>query len=186
MGLAATILAMLLVAHESPAPPVDMTPDAAERAATKWSRFRTTAARPGQLKVLRLSEAELNGWLSSNVTMPLEPKTVRAAAKEAHPESTVRELRVQLFEDHILAHVGFDFHGKEMSFEFEGTLKAQDGYIRLEATAGRLGALPLPALALESAATFVFDAQNLHDKLRLPKDVVDVRVERRELVITSR
>jgi hypothetical protein len=180
------MLAMLLASHESPAPPVDMTPDAAERAATKLNRFRAAASRPGQAKVLRMTEAELNGWLSSNVTMPRESKGIRVPAKAGHSESMLRDLRVQLFEDRMLAHASFDLHGKEMSLELEGRLKAENGYMRLEADAGRLGVLPLPPPALESAAALVFEAESYREKFRLPPDVVDVRVERRELVITSR
>jgi hypothetical protein len=172
---------MLLALTLAPPPVVDVTPDAEMRAQAKINRFRATA-KSGQLRTLRMTEAELNGWIQSRLP---QRKTAWTRKGSETPES-LQDLRVQLLERTMRAYAAFEVHGKEMSLELEGRPSARDGRLRLELSTGKLGALPLPAPACESAAGRVFDALQGSEKILPVQGIVDVRVERFELVITTR
>jgi hypothetical protein len=172
---------MLLALHQAPPLVVDTTPDAGERAQAKLSRFRASA-KAGQLRTLRMNEAELNGWIHSK----LPQRGAESGREGSEASESLQDLRVQLLEKTVRAYAAFEFHGKEMSLELEGRPRVRDGRIRLEPSAGKLGALPLPAPACESAATRIFEALQSGEKLLPTQGIVDVRIERFELVITTR
>ncbi len=192
-ALGAGVLVLLLIFRPSPPPEVQTEPGAARRAEMKVREFQA-AARSGRPATLRLDEAELNSWVQSNLAFrtdhPAAEGIVQAASgKEPTVEevqSNVRDVRLQLQEDLIKAYVLFDFHGKELSLTLEGHLRAEDGYLRLTPTAGRLGSLPLTAATLESAAARLFDSPENREKFRLPAGIEDVRVERGRLSVVSR
>src|SRR6202008_640642 len=59
-------------------------------------------------------------------------------------QSSVKDVKIDMERDLVKAYVIFDFHGKDLSLELEGRLGTQDGYIKFEPVAGKLGSLPLP------------------------------------------
>ncbi len=184
LGLA--LLAMLLVLHQSPAPQVDTTVEAGSRAQAKIVQFQNASGGTGRIRTLRMNEAELNSWLSSQMALDAEAPGRETPDQDPDRPSNIRDLRVKLLDDGVRAYIGFDFHGKELSLELEGRVEAHNGYLRLEPSAGKLGALPLPASALESAAARIFDSQQNRQKFRIPDEIRDIRVEGRELIIEAR
>ncbi len=188
VSVAAALLAMLLALHQSPAPQIQTSPVAGNRVQAKIARFENAADGSGQLRILRMNEAELNSWLITRAAAEAEATVRERMEQDQDPDkpSNIRDVRVKLLENRILAYIAFDFHGKEMSLELEGRLLAQDGYLRLEPIAGRLGALPLPAAALERTSGRIFYSKENREKFRLPEDIRDIRVEGRELVIVAR
>jgi len=61
-----------------------------------------------------------------------------------------------------------------------------NGYLHFEPTSGNLGSLPLPQSTLESAVTRLSDAPENHEKLRVPLEIRDIRIENGELVVGYR
>ena len=57
-------------------------------------------------------------------------------------QSSVKDVKVDMDGDLVKAYVIFDFHGKDMSLELDGHLATQDGYIKFDPVAGKLGSLP--------------------------------------------
>jgi hypothetical protein len=78
----------------------------------------------------------------------------------------------------------FDFHGKNMTFELEGTLHTVDGFAQFEPLSGRLGALPIPKSALQSSMQRMMDSPQARQALRLPANVSDLHVEDGQIVAT--
>jgi hypothetical protein len=114
-----------------------------------------------------------------------------AAAREADPtveevQSSVRDVTIALADDRVQAYVIFGFHGKDLSLVLEGHLHVVNGYLRFEPTSGKLGSLPLPQSALESAVAGLFDAPENRERMRLPLEIRDVRIENGELVVEYR
>jgi hypothetical protein len=98
----------------------------------------------------------------------------------------VKDVKIDLLDDSLRAYVLFDFHGKELSLEIDGRLLAENGFLRLIPTGGMLGSLPLPLSTLESATRRLFDSAENREKFRLPDYISDVRIQRGEMVFTSR
>jgi hypothetical protein len=114
-----------------------------------------------------------------------------AATPEADPtieevKSSVRDVKIALADDRVQAYVLFDFHGKDLSLILEGHLHVVNGYLRFEPTSGKLGSLPLPQSTLESAVTRLFDAPENRERMRVPLEIRDVRIENGELVVEYR
>ena len=114
-----------------------------------------------------------------------------AAAPEADPtveevQSSVRDVKIALADDRVQAYVIFGFHGKDLSLVLEGHLHVVNGYLRFEPTSGKLGSLPLPQSALDSAVAGLFDAPENRERMRLPLEIRDVRIENGELVVEYR
>jgi hypothetical protein len=200
------IAAILLVFKKARPPVVSTAPDAAATLQTKLEEEQraTDAKQPHELK---LNEAELNSMLSSNLQLaPAAPSPVPSSPSSAAPshpapgftiaperkkdptieevQSSVRDVKISLQENSLLAYVVFLFHGQELSLQLEGQLGVNDGYMRFTPSAGKLGSLPLPHLALDNAVRKLFDSPENKEKFQVPPEISDIRVEGGELVVS--
>lgn len=196
---AAVLIAMLMIMHAAPPPPVVTSSKAAARAEQKLQDVEQ-AVSAGQPATLRLDETELNSFLASHLDISTNPAATTAPAPapsaptSATPpagippadleqaRSSVRDVKVQLIEDRVRAYVVFDFHGKDMTLQLEGRLGASDGYLRFEPVSGQLGALPIPQSTLDAAVRRMMDSPENREKLRLPAEISDLRIENGEII----
>lgn len=181
--------------------------DAARLAEEKIRQFQS-AVKHGANYRLELDEPELNGWMGTNLALkePGNSRSVAAQTPESmvslakavtgertldgdslqQVQSSIRDVKVALQDDHIHLFAIFDFHGKDLSLELEGRLTARDGYLRLEPTSGKLGSLPLLSGTLRTVAARLFDSPENKEKFKLPSFIRDVAVENSTLIVTSR
>jgi hypothetical protein len=99
-------------------------------------------------------------------------------------QSSVKDVKVDMDGDLVKAYVVFDFHGKDLSLELDGHLGAQDGYVKFEPVAGKLGSLPLPQSTLDSAVAKMMSSPENREKLKLPEDVSDVQIVNSNAVVS--
>jgi hypothetical protein len=190
------LVTLVLAIHKAAPPLVETSPQAAARAEEKLEQVEKSVA-SGQPATLRLDETELNSYLASHLA--LEGKTnpppaggAPGAAGGAPPtaqeveqmRSNVRDVKVQLIDDRVKAYVVFDVHGKDMTLQLEGKLGAQNGYLRFEPVSGEFGALPIPQSALESAVQRLMDSPENREKLKLPAEISDLRIQNGEIVVS--
>ncbi len=198
--LVVALLVIYLILKPGAPPEIDDDPKAGRQVAAKMQRLQLSA-QTGRSYTLQLNEAELNSWLQSNLAIgpqPGETDRVRRAAadkvtggaisKIAPPkpreeptlrevQSSVKDVKIGLAGDRVQAYLLFDLYGKEMSLMLEGRLSAENGYLRLEPTAGRLGSFPIPSVSLDNAASRLFDSPENREKFRLPPEIRDIYVE---------
>jgi hypothetical protein len=187
----ATLVTLILLLHKNPPPQVVSTPQAAESAEQKVSQVEQSVSQ-GQPAILRLDETELNSYLANHLDLAPQmatpaPSGGAGALTDTDVEqvrSSVRDVKVQMEGDRVHAYLLFDMHGKEMSLDLVGRLGAADGYIKFEPVSGHIGSLPIPQSALETAVRQLMESPVNREKLRLPSDVSDLRIENGELVTT--
>jgi hypothetical protein len=172
---------------------VETSPQAAARAEQKFEDVEKAVAN-GQPATLRMDETELNSYLASHLALAGNgaPNAASAggAPKGAAPtpqeveqmRSNVRDVKVQLIDDRVKAYVVFDVHGKDMTLQLEGRLGAQNGYLHFEPLSGRIGSLPIPQSTLESAVQRLMDSPENREKLKLPSEITDLRIQNGEIV----
>ena len=194
------LITLILLFHKAPPPLVETSPQAAARVEEKFEQVEKAVA-SGQAATLRLDETELNSYLASH--LDLEGNTTPNAAPAGRTQSTpngttpapheveqmrsnVRDVKVQLIEDRVKAYVVFDVHGKDMTLQLEGRLGTQNGYLRFEPISGQIGSLPIPQSTLERAVRRLMDSPENRDKLKLPADIADLRIENGEVVASYR
>ncbi len=190
------IVALVLALHKAPPPLVETSPQAAARAEEKFEQVEKAVA-SGQPATLRMDETELNSYLASHlalegdgVTKPAPGGAAQGAPNGASPtpqeveqmRSNVRDVKVQLIDDRVKAYVVFDVHGKYMTLQLEGRLGAQNGYLHFEALSGQLGSLPIPQSTLVSAVQRLMDSPENREKLKLPPEISDLRIQNGEVV----
>jgi hypothetical protein len=196
---AAALITIVLALHKTPPPPVETSPQAAVRAEQKFADVERSVA-AGQSATLRMDETELNSYLSSH--LELSDRTPKAApaggqqggANDAGPtaqdveqmRSNVRDVKVQLIEDRVKAYVVFNVHGKDMTLQLEGRLSAQNGYLNFEPVSGQIGSLPIPQSSLESAVQRLMNSPENREKLKLPPEITDLRIQNGEVVAVYR
>ena len=112
---------------------------------------------------------------------PAAPSEADSTIEEV--QSSVRDVKITLAENRVQAYVLFDFHGKDLSLILEGRLHIANGYLRFEPTAGKLGSLPLPQSTLESGVARLFDAPENREKMRVPPEIRDIRIQNGELLV---
>jgi hypothetical protein len=202
--LAGLIFALFLIFRNTSPPLVDMAPNASDKADEKMREFMSSADKGSAAKIT-MNEAELNGWIETHIdlqgTGASRPQTlgsaISLAKKAAAPQnlsdseveqlrSSIRDVKVELEDDSVHIYALFDLHGLDLSMELEGKLLVDDGYLRMEPTAGRLGSLPLPSPALNTIAGRIFDSPQNKEKFKLPSYIQDVRVENSSLTVTSK
>ena len=187
---------LVLALHKAPPPLVETSPQAAARAEEKFQDVERAVAN-GQSATLRMDETELNSYLASHLALPEKdaPNPVSGSGAQGAPggagptpqeveqmRSNVRDFKVQLMGDRVKAYVVFDVHGKDMTLQLEGRLGAQNGYLRFEPLSGQFGSLPIPQSALESAVQRLMDSPENREKLKLPAEISDLRIQNSEVV----
>jgi hypothetical protein len=195
-----SFITLVLMFHKAPPPLVETSPQAAARAEGKLEEAERAVAN-GQPATLRLDETELNSYLASHLTLKGNgaPHPVPAGGAQSNPNDTpptpqeveqmrsnVRDVRVQLIDDRVKAYVVFDVHGKDMTLQLEGRLSTQNGYLRFEPLGGQFGSLPIPQSALESAVRRLMDSPENREKLKLPSEISDLRIQNGEVVASYR
>ena len=100
--------------------------------------------------------------------------------------SNVRDFKIQLVDDRVKAYVLFHVHGKDMTLQLEGRLGAQNGYLNFELMSGQIGSLPIPQSTLESAVRRIMESPENREKLKLPPQIADLRIENGEVVASYR
>jgi hypothetical protein len=73
-------------------------------------------------------------------------------------------------------------HGKDMTLQLEGRLSAQNGYLNFEPVSGQIGSLPIPQSSLESAVQRLMNSPENREKLKLPPEITDLRIQNGEVV----
>ena len=201
-------ITLVMMLHRVEPPAIETSPEAAARVEGKFAEVeRTTLS--GHEATLRLDETELNSFLGMylNVgphTANSVPKVSRVtvatglpnttgtftAAPDAggaeHPQSNVRDIKIQLIEDRARAFVVFNMLGKNLTLQIEGKLGTTGGYVHFEPLSGQLGTLAIPQSALEAAVKQLLESPENREKLRLPVNIADVRIENGEFVATYR
>jgi len=207
ISLAVLLLAIVLILRTSEPPTIVIPPNAVHLAEDKIQQFES-AARRGAENRLELDQPELNGWLIANlalkkdggsgpVTSQTQGSLIELAKTAAggrtiddvslqQAQSSLRDIKVELRDDLLHLYAIFDLHGMDMSMELEGRLTAQDGYLRLEPTGGKLGSLPLMSGTLQAVADRLFTSPENKEKFKLPPYIQDVRIEGGNLIVISR
>jgi hypothetical protein len=180
------LIAILMIFHASPPPPVVTSPQAAASADQKIQAVEQ-AVNSGQPATLRMDESELNSYLASHLDISPtgSPNTSPGGASPADVEqvrSAVKDVKVQLIDDHVRAYVVFGFHGKDMTLQLEGKLGAEDGYLRFEPVSGQIGSMPIPQSSLETAVRHMMESPENREKLRLPAEMSSLKIENGEVV----
>jgi hypothetical protein len=197
---ACALIVLILLLHKSSPPAVSTTPEAAARVEQKFQDIQQSVAQ-GQPATLRMDETELNSYLASRLVLPgaKAPNGATGAAPSDSPggtpnaeqpamddveqmRSNVKDVKVQLIDDRVRAYVVFDVHGKEMTLELEGKLGADNGFLRFEPVSGQIGALPIPQATLEAAVRRMMESPENREKLKLPSDISNLRIENGEVV----
>jgi hypothetical protein len=119
---------------------------------------------------------------SSGLDMPVPAGT--SAEQIEQVRSQVKDVKVELVDDHVRAYVVFDMHGKDVTLQLEGKLGAQDGYLNFEPVSGQIGSLPLPPSALQSAMRHILENPENREKFKLPADMSDLKIVNGEVVAT--
>jgi hypothetical protein len=180
---AGAVITLVLILHKVSPPLVETSPQAAARAEEKFEAVERAIA-SGQAATLRLDESELNSYLSTHLDLAGNgtPNPVPAGGAKSVPNtstpspqeveqmrSNVRDVKVQLIEDRVKAYVVFDVHGKDMTLKFEPV-------------SGQIGSLPIPQSTLESAVRRLMDSSENREKLKLPSNISDLRIQNGEVV----
>jgi hypothetical protein len=186
----AAFITLILLLHKAPPPQVEASPQAAARAEEKFQQVEQAVSH-GQPATLRLDESELNSYLAAHLELSPSANASASNGSDApsardveQVRSSVRDVKVQMADDRVKAYVVFDVHGKDMTLELEGRLGTTNGYLRFEPLSGQLGALPIPQSTLENAVQRLMDSPENREKLRLPPDIADLRIQNGELVAT--
>jgi hypothetical protein len=187
------LITLLMALHKTPPPSIETSPQAASRAEQKIAEAQQAMSN-GDSATWRMDETELNSYLASHL-VPVEGSSGDPATDLPVPSgtsaeqielvrSTVRDVKVELMEDRVRAYLLFDLHGKDLSLQLEGRLGTANGYLRFQPLAGQLGSLPIPQSALQSAVQRLMDSPENREKLKLPPEISDLRIENGEVVAT--
>lgn len=179
------LLSLYLMFRPAPPPTVAVDPEGAQKVGGKLQAAQEAAAL-GQPVAIPVTEAELNAWLRSNLALSGSAGQPGSGGQPTQEEvqSSMKDIKLHLAGDQIHAYTLFNLYGKDVSLQLKGKLEVKDGRIRLDATEGRLGSLPIPKATLGSATASLFDSPANREKFMLPPQIANVQVQNGELVIS--
>ncbi len=172
VALAGSVIVVILILRQAPPPQVDRDPHASQRLQSKMRELASSMGR-GRSATLRLSEAEVNSWLRENL-----------ALSSPASDSALQDLQVDLVGDRLQLYFLFGFYGQNLSLILEGRPQVQESYLLLEATAGQLGSLPIPQMALNRAVQGLFESPQNRENFKLPPEIANIQVENSQLAIS--
>ncbi len=210
--LGVIVLIVILVLHKSPAPNVPYDPAAAARVQQKFAAADQAKA-AGQPAKVSIDRTELNSYLQQNLQVQgSSPASSPAASSSATPDasdgapvdgatpadpladvgqmtqaqvaSAVKDVKVDMDGDLIKAHIIFNLHGQDLSLDLDGHLVSENGYLKFEPVAGKLGSLPLPQSVLDAAVDKLMSSPENRDKMKLPDDINDIQIENGQAVVS--
>jgi len=195
-----TLLLFVLALRPADAPEIPQDPQGVMRIERKILQSKKSA-RGGKPFIIELNQAEVNSWLRTKLNLsPSKGGAHSPGSDEAHPDagqetanlshedgpSVVRDLKVEMLKDGIRAYMQFGLCGRSISLQVEGRPVVKNRHLHLEPRAGQIGLLPVPGPTLERAVAQMFDSPESRDRLRLPPEVQDIRVEDGNLQIVYR
>ena len=210
-SLAVLLLILALMLRKAPAPAVSVDPAAAARVEQKLAAAGQAKAAGQTAQAVTLDSTELNSYLARNLQLAGSPPaapapsagaTRSASASTGSPaadsapdlnsqtatldqvQSSVKDVKVDMDGDLVRAYVVFDFHGKDLSLELDGHLGSQNGYLKFDPVAGKLGDMPLPQSVLQSAVDQMMASPENRAKLRLPDDINDISIANGQAVVS--
>ncbi|MDR3722302.1 MAG: hypothetical protein P4L00_11935 [Candidatus Acidoferrales bacterium] len=211
IGLALTLV---LVLRKSPPPDVPYDPKASSRVDQKFAAASQAkaAGQPAQVQLdptelnsylqqnLEMSGSSQPAAGSSSASTaggapaagaPADPNAGPMAALSSgdaatleQVQSSVKDVKVDMVGDIVKAYVVFNFHGQDLSLELDGHLGAQDGYLKFEPVAGKLGSLPLPQSTLDAAVAKMMSSPENREKLKLPDDINNIQIQDGHAVVS--
>lgn len=212
-SLAALVLTLILVLRKSPPPNIPYDANAAARAEQKFQAAdqAKAAGQSSQVHLDRselnsylTQNLQLEGQPAPGAAAPLAAggNSVQPTAGTAAPnmdpaaavaggdqatleqvQSTVKDVKIDMDGDLVKAYVIFDYHGKDLSLELDGHLSSDNGYIKFEPVAGKLGSLPLPQSTLQAAVDKMMASPENREKLKLPADISDIQIQNGQALV---
>jgi hypothetical protein len=204
---AGVLLTLFLVLRKSPVPTIPTDPSAAAHVEQKFAAADEQKS-AGQSPQVALNPTELNSYLSQNLQLEGSPQAGAAGAQASSApspapnaatpsgnalpddatleqvQSAVKDVKVDMDGDLVKAYVTYDFHGQDLSLELDGHLSTQNGYIKFDPVGGKLGSLPLPQAALDSAVQKMMQSPENREKLKLPDDINDIQIQNGQAVVS--
>ncbi|MGC2330038.1 MAG: hypothetical protein WA581_01165 [Candidatus Acidiferrales bacterium] len=210
--LAVIVMIVALVLHKSPAPNVPYDPAAAARVQQKFAAADQAKA-AGQPAQVSIDRTELNSYLQQNLqtqgsspasatdgaaadsasdadgapsggATPSDPLADVGQMTQEQVASAVKDVQVDMDGDLIKAHITFNLHGKDMSLDLDGHLVNENGYLKFEPVAGKLGSLPLPQSVLDAAVDRLMSSPENREKMKLPDGVNDIQIVNGQAVVS--
>jgi hypothetical protein len=213
-AVAGLALILVLVLRKSPPPDVPYDPTATTRVQQKFAAADQAKAtgQPAQVQLdsTELNSYLSQNLQTQNSTQPAgatdsgstppggaASSSSASSAQSGEPaaglgdgatleqvQSAVKDVKVDMDGDLVKAYVVFDFHGKDLSLELDGHVGAQDGLLKFEPVAGKLGSMPLPQSMLDSAVQKMMASPENREKLRLPSDISDIQIVNGQAVVS--
>jgi hypothetical protein len=131
-----------------------------------------------------------SGQMANSASEPARATDAIAALASNDPQtieqvqSSVKDVKVDMDGDLVKAYVIFGFHGQDLSLELDGHLGAENGYLKFNPVAGKLGSMPLPQSTLEAAVSKMMSSPENREKLKLPDDINDVQIVNGKAVLS--
>lgn len=202
-SLAVLVLALVLILKSPALPNMPSDPAAATRVEQKFAEADQAKA-SGQAVDVDLDRNELNSYLHQNLQLEgAQPDALPASTPGSGPEqatspaeipgdpatveqvrSSVKDVNVDIDGDIVKVYVTFDFHGKDLALELDGHVRTQDGYLKFDPVAGKLGSLPLPLSTLQAAVDKMMASPENREKLRLPPDISNIAVSNGQAIVS--
>jgi hypothetical protein len=178
------LVALFMMFKQAPPPIVAMDPEGAKKAGDKFLAAQE-AVTQGQPFTMPLTEAELNAWLQSNLASSGGAQAgAGGPPTQEQVQSSMKDIKLHLVGDQVQAYTLFTLYGRDVTLQLKGKLQVKDGRIRLDATEGMLGTLPIPKATLGSVTSSLFDSPTNREKFVLPPHIANVQVQNGELLIS--
>jgi hypothetical protein len=169
IGVLATVTTALVFRH-SPLPVIR----AGSITSVEGKLQQAERAHDRASRTVRLTEDEVNSVLHDRL---------QKSAGSRPDVAALRDVKIHLVDDRVTAYVVLGYRSAEITIDVEGKLYSREGLVQFVPTAGEIGSLPIPRASLVSAMQQVLSEPNEQQKLRLPPNISDLRVENSQILL---
>lgn len=206
------LLALIVIIVLALKPPGDVpegadpikAPQQAREVEDKLQQLQDASSRGDAGVQVDLSAGEVNGFLSQSMASPggntsspvpsddpnPSPRTRTVSVSDTDDpkvaQSAVKDFRVVMADDEVVGFFVVDFHGKDLDITISGRPTASNGYMTFSPTGFKVGSLSIPVSLVNPALQRRLNDPDMHEKLKLPDFVGDLRVQNGQIVITGK
>jgi hemolysin activation/secretion protein len=191
----AVLLALVLVivfALKKPDPPAPPLPpqavkEQAQQFESKLQQIETAQqnGNPPDPDAMTFTSNEVNAFIQ-DATERAKAEAARSGVSGGTAQDEVKNTQVAFTGDEVITQAVTERYGRDVYVTVRGRLAVENGYLRFQPTAFKVGDLSVPVSLVDPTLQKKLNEPEMREKLKLPDFIREIRVENGQLVIVPK
>lgn len=135
---------------------------------------------------VEFSSGEINAFLARAMAQGAGASGKGSPPAQSDTQAGIKDFRVRLGDDAIVAYFVTDFHGKDLAITLSGQPGIANGSLSFTPTGFKLGSLPIPIGLVDGTIQRRLADPEMQENLKVPDFIEEMRVQNGQLVMIGK